>query len=291
MSKTKKPLRLRKFQREDVNKIKRAKIRALLASSMGSGKTAVSIRAIYEKHKRTFPALVLCPASVTENWAREIEMWAPGIRIVLVDDMESRIPRFRDGYTFYVMSWALLDARLQDLRKLRLRSVIGDECHYIKNADTLRSKAFAALTYNIPHLLLLSGTPIVNTKAELGVIKGYFGSSDPLMIRRLLEDVAPDIPPKKRSYLHVRLRDKHQVEYDKANEEFEDWLREEKEKLLGQGLAEYEVERTLAAEALAKVGYLRRLVGKHKCQRPWTGFREPCASESRSSYSSSTRTP
>ena len=258
-----KKLQLRPFQREDVTKIKKAGIRALIASSMGSGKTAVSIRSLYEKHKSTFPALVVCPASVTENWAKEIQMWAPGIRIVLIDDMESRIPRFRDPHVFYVMSWALLDTRLPRLRKLRLRSVIGDEIHYVKNAETLRSKAFAGLTYNIPHLLLLSGTPVVNSKSELGVIKSLLGD-DPLTIRRLLEDVAPDIPPKKRSYLNIQLRGKHQKIYDKANDEFEEWLRKEKEKLLGRGMAEYEVEKTLAAEALAKVGYLRRLVGEYK---------------------------
>ena len=74
----------------------------------------------------------------------------------------------------------------------------------------------------------------------------------------------PEIPPKKRSYLNIQLRDKHQAIYDKANDEFEDWLRKEKEKLLGKGLADFEVERVLAAEALVKVGYLRRLVGEYK---------------------------
>lgn len=254
---------LRSFQREDVEKIKQAGNKALIASSMGSGKTVVSIRALYEKHKSTFPALVVCPASVTENWAEEIQTWAPGIRVVIIDDMESRIPRFRNPYTFYVMSWALLDARLPHLRRLRLRSVIGDEIHYAKNTDTLRSRAFSSLTSQLPHLLLLSGTPVVNNKTELEAIKGYF-QQEPLMIRRLLEEVAPDIPPKRRSYLDIKLRDKHQAAYDKANNDFEEWLRTEKEKLVGRGMADYEVEKTLAAEALAKIGYLRRLVGEYK---------------------------
>jgi SNF2 family DNA or RNA helicase len=254
---------LRPFQKEDVAALKKARLRALIASAPGTGKTAVALSAIYAKHSITFPALVLCPASVTENWALEIAMWAPGIRVVIIDDMESRVPRFRSPHTIYVMSWALLTDRLTVLRGLGFKTIIGDEIHYVKNPEAQRSKAFSVLADNVPHLLLLSGTPVVNTKAELDVIKSHLGEN-PLMIRRLLEDVAPEIPPKKRSYLKIQLRDKHQAVYNKANDEFEDWLRTEKEKLLGKGMAEFEVERTLAAEALTKVGYLRRLVGEFK---------------------------
>jgi hypothetical protein len=80
----------------------------------------------------------------------------------------------------------------------------------------------------------------------------------------LLEDVAPDIPPKTRSYLNIKLRPADQAEYNKANEEFEIWLKERKAKLLGEGAAQAEVDRILAAEALAKIGYLRRMLGDAK---------------------------
>ena len=84
------------------------------------------------------------------------------------------------------------------------------------------------------------------------------------MIRRLLEDVAPDVPPKSRSYLYMDLPPSYAKQYEKAENDFETWLRREKEKLVGEGLAEAEVARALAAEALAKIGYLRRLVGVAK---------------------------
>lgn len=257
------PLKLRPFQRKDVEDIKKAGLRALVASAPGTGKTAIALRCVYEKHKTAFPVLVLCPATVTENWALEVEKWAPGVRIVIIDDMESKVPRFRSPHTIYIMSWALLGTRLPELRRVGFKSVIGDEIHYVKNPEAQRSTAFRYLTEGVPHLILLSGTPIVNTRSELSVIKSLLGD-DPLMIRHLLEDVAPEIPEKRRSYLHIQLRDKHQSIYDKANNEFEEWLLKEKEKLLGKGLAEFEVERSLAAEALVKVGYLRRLVGEYK---------------------------
>jgi SNF2 family DNA or RNA helicase len=167
------------------------------------------------------------------------------------------------GNVVDVMSWALLDARWTDLLRIRIRTVIADEAHYAKNPNALRSQALYQLTRPTKQVLLLTGTPIVNTRDELRVLNGLLGE-DPPMIRRLIEDVAPDIPQKKRSYLHIRLRPKHQTEYDKADEDFESWLRREKEKLLGEGMAEYEVERALAAEALAKIGYLRRLSGVFK---------------------------
>jgi hypothetical protein len=112
--------------------------------------------------------------------------------------------------------------------------------------------------------MLLTGTPIVNTRSELKVLHDLLGTEDPPMIRRLLEDVAKDIPEKKRSSLFINLRDKARTEYDRADQRFEAWLRKEKEKLLGEGMAEEEVERSMTAEALTKLGYLRRLLGTCK---------------------------
>jgi SNF2 family DNA or RNA helicase len=254
---------LRSFQREDVEFLKKNGLRALVANAPGTGKTATSIRALVES-KATFPAVIVCPASVTRNWAKDVRKWAKGVKTVIIDDMDSAVPRRTGAPTFYIISWALLDARWADLSALNIRSVVADEAHYAKSASTLRSQALHRLSRKAAHFLLLSGTPIINTKAELEVLNDLLGTPNPPMLRRLLEDVAPDIPPKSRSYLHIQMREKHQQEYDKANQDFENWLRVRKERLLGEGLADVDVERTLAAEALAKIGYLRRLVGEAK---------------------------
>ena len=253
---------LRPFQREDVERVKKAGLRALIASAAGSGKTIITARVIAETHRQSLPAVVICPASVTRNWVRELRLWAPGIKAVLVEGMNGRIPRV-SGDVIYIMSWALLDSRWTDLLRLGIRTIVADELHFCKNPDALRSQALYQLAQGIKQFIGLTGTPIVNSKDDLHAVTALIGEN-PLMIRRLLEDVAPDIPEKKRSYLHIKLRDKHQLEYDKADQDFEQWLRMEKEKLLGEGMAEEEVERVLAAEALAKIGYLRRLVGLHK---------------------------
>jgi SWI/SNF-related matrix-associated actin-dependent regulator of chromatin subfamily A-like protein 1 len=251
-------LKLRKFQRADINFIKKHNLRVILASAPGTGKTPISVVSILETGKWSLPCLVVCPASVTRHWKREFKKWAPGLRTQIVEDMSCDLDR---DANVYITSWALLDPRSTEYLGLGIQSVVADECHMAKNPDALRSQSLAFLTRNAKGILLLSGTPIVNSRDELGVLQELYGTRKPPMIRRLLEDVAPDVPPKKRSYLYVRLRDKHQAEYDRADGDFETWLRKEKEKLLGEGLAEAAVERSMAAEAFTKVGYLRRLAG------------------------------
>lgn len=254
--------KLRDFQREDVEFIKQHGLRVLIASAPGTGKTPVAIRSVAETYKYSLPALVVCPATVNRNWIREIRRWAPGMKTHLIENSDDPIPRPR-GPMMYVISWSLLDARWADLLVIGIRTVIADEAHYAKNPDTQRAQALMQVADKAAGVMLLTGTPIVNTQAELAVLNSILGE-DPPMIRRLLEDVAPDIPEKKRSYIHIALRPADRLEYDKADADFETWLRKEKEKLLGEGMAEYEVERALAAEALAKIGYLRRLAGVHK---------------------------
>ncbi len=251
---------LRPSQREDVDLIKRSNLRVLLASAPGTGKTPIAVVALLETGKWSLPALVVCPASVTRNWRREFRAWAPGLRTQIVEDMSTPLDKHAN---VYITSWALLDPREMEFHGRGLHTVVADEAHLAKNPDALRSQALYRLTRGRKGLLLLTGTPIVNTRDEMGALNALYGRRPP-MIRRLLEDVAPEIPPKKRSYLYVRLRDRAQTEYDQAIGDFETWLRREKERLLGEGMAEAAVERAMAAEAFTKVGYLRRLVGEAK---------------------------
>lgn len=250
---------LRPFQREDVDRIKAAGLRVLIASAPGTGKTCTAIMSLTET-PGSFPALVVCPASVTRNWKREFKLWAPGLRVQVLESLNDRpSPRAH----VVVTSWSTLDARQSDLLALGLRSVVADEAHLAVNPDAQRSQALHALTRDVRGLLLLTGTPVVNGVHELDALNALFGRK-PLRIRRLLEEAAPDVPPKSRAHLHVRMLPQARQEYDRAVADFEQWLRRKKEELLGKGLAEAAVNRALAAEAFVKFGYLRRLVGQSK---------------------------
>jgi len=133
-------------------------------------------------------------------------------------------------------------------------------CHFAKNEAALRTQALASLAVRAPHLLLLSGTPIINDTEELDSINGLFGAKPPVMIRRLLEDVAKDIPHKTRARVNVELPPKVATRYRSAAEDFAAWLEKEMATRMSQGEAGDAAARALAAEALVKIGYLRRIL-------------------------------
>jgi len=249
------------FQRQDINRIKKNNLRVLLASAPGTGKTIIALRSLVESGGKGLPALVVCPASVLRNWKKEAAMWAPGWSCHIVEGESEKIPR---GKAFYIISWALLDSRAYDLLRLPLKAIVADEAHFAKNPDALRSQALRSVCSKNKGLMLLTGTPIINTKDEMEVLEGLFGTVKPLMIRRLLEEVAPQVPSKKRSYAYIKLPDKHQENYDKADNRFEEWLRDKGAELEDEGYGESEIQRILAGEALTKLGYLRRLLGVAK---------------------------
>jgi superfamily II DNA or RNA helicase len=254
---------LRLFQAEDVAFIKAHDYRVLVANAPGTGKTCTSLVCVAGDREKLTPTIVVCPASVVTNWCREAKKWVPGAVIHAITDLTSKMPTRK--VEVFVISWALLSERYLDLVAIKPQFIIADEAHYAKGGeDTLRGQALAILARRTPHMILLSGTPLVNRPAELETIKGLFGTQEVPMIRRHLEDVLPEIPPKSRSVLRVRMRPKDEADYRKAQKEFAEWLEVELSRRLSAGEARAAAERTLAAEALTKTGYLRRLVGLAK---------------------------
>lgn len=254
-------LQLRDFQREDVDFITQNGFRCLIANAPGTGKTIVCLSCIRLAPMRLLPTLIVCPASVVRNWRKEARKWTPGLRVKLVEDTSEPI---EPGADYYIISWALLSERWEELASLRPQLIIGDEIHFAKNEDALRTQAMSSLCARTPHLLLLSGTPIINEESELEAIYNLFGTKRPPMIRRLLEDVAPDIPAKTRARLNVDLPDAIAARYRHANEDFEAWLEKEMHDRLEAGEAEDAAARALAAAALVKIGYLRRILAAGK---------------------------
>jgi len=187
----------------------------------------------------------------------------PGARVHVIEGFHGPIPK---GVHITICPWDVLAARLPDLLARGYRCIVADEAHYAKSGDeTQRGRALQAICGVVPHVLLLSGTPLVNCSDELDTLRAMFGDVPPVMLRRLLEDVAPDIPPKKRVTLKTTIPDSIRVEYDKAKLEFEEWLDEYLPKLMDDPVAaESAATRALAAEPLAKVAYLRRILGRGK---------------------------
>lgn len=264
-------MKLRDFQAEDIAAIQANNYRAIVANAPGTGKTIECLECLNRDRVKLAPAVVVCPASVAVHWQREAKKWCPWATAHIVQGRSSSLPDKTPNIV--IIPWSLLADRYLEIMGLQPMLLIADEAHYAKCPDSLRSQALSHIARTTPHILLLTGTPIVNTQQELGVLQGLFGEKPPIMVRRLIEDVAKDIPPKTRSILAVTLRPKAKAEYDRVEETFSKWLKAALASRMEAGEARAAAHRALAAEALVKIGYLRRTLASAKVRAAadWVG--------------------
>ena len=205
-------------------------LHGLLADDMGLGKTAqtaLAIRADYERYPDSPPhSLVVCPNSVIEGWAREVAWVFPAITIDRHLGTRRDLDDFREtGPRLFISSYATMARDIERLRDVVFRYVVLDEASHIKNPAAQRTRAMKGLT--ALHRLCLTGTPVENRPAELWslmdfLLPGHLGDHGrfvrtveqpildgdetvaaelaarvgPFLLRRLKEDVAPDLPEK-----------------------------------------------------------------------------------------------
>lgn len=256
------PPDLRPYQAEGVAFLAAHGWRVLLADGPGCGKTAQVLMALRANVAKLAPALAIVPASVLRNWAREAAMWIGGSRIATVGTLAAPLdPKAHLTLT----TWDVAAARADEMAAAGFQYILADEAHYARNPDTQRAQGLAIIAETAPYLVLMTGTPILNDQADLDALLSLYGAQRPPVLRRLLEDVAPDIPPKSRVYLSVEMPQALRDEYEQVMELFGDWLREYLPKAIQAGEdADDIAERALNHEALAKLVYLRRVLGRGK---------------------------
>jgi len=172
---------LRPFQHEGVSFIESRDGRALLGDEMGLGKTIQAITWM-ALHRDKLPAVVICPASLKENWKREVNQWCPKQDVVVINgECDGELPLFKN--TIYIINYDIIaDKRkkigkktvrientgwMSSLIKLNPRIVVLDESHYIKNQKAYRTIDVSALAKKAEHLICMSGTPIINRPIEM----------------------------------------------------------------------------------------------------------------------------
>lgn len=194
----------------------------ILGDEMGLGKTMQVIASmLYLKQIGNTPMLVVTPISLLANWKRECEKFAPSLN-VWVHHGGTRTGNFRDllQYDVVVTSYTTVVSDIHMLNMINWELVALDEAQNIKNPYSARTKNCKALRRN--RSLAVSGTPFENHVTDiwslvdfalpniLGSIEKYKEeiSDDvvggekiepilsPLMIRRLVNDVAKDLPEK-----------------------------------------------------------------------------------------------
>ena len=140
--------------------------RAILADDMGLGKTRQAVLAL----THTAPAgpyLVVCPASVKHNWAREIALAAGEAETHLVGPAAPPAPGFTG---WVVVNYDLLAKHLEALLAHRFAGVVFDEAHYLKNHTSQRSRlgtrVVEAAGPEAP-VYALTGTPLTSRPRDL----------------------------------------------------------------------------------------------------------------------------
>lgn len=155
-------------------------ISGILADEMGLGKTVQSIAFlchIAETYGVWGPFLIISPASTLHNWQQEMQRFVPDFNVVPYwgSPNERKILRqfwdTKDLHTkdssFHVVvtSYQLVVSDYKYFNRIKWQYMILDEAQAIKSTSSVRWKLL--LGFNCRNRLLLSGTPIQNSMAEL----------------------------------------------------------------------------------------------------------------------------
>lgn len=137
---------------------------AILGDDMGLGKTAQAIAALCATN--AFPAIVVCPASVKQQWWEEFQHASEVPTVCIVDGRYSPLPSAH----VYVCNYELLKYRQEQFAALNPRLYVFDEGHQLKNPTARgnhRASVATRLVRRTGGALILTGTPIMNVPVEL----------------------------------------------------------------------------------------------------------------------------
>jgi SWI/SNF-related matrix-associated actin-dependent regulator of chromatin subfamily A-like protein 1 len=151
--------------------------RAILADDMGLGKTRQAIVSL--RHTAPDgPYLVVCPASVKRNWAREIAIAAPDATAHIIE--KGAAPY--SGQSWVIVNYDILANHMDALAREPWAGLVFDEAHYLKNHRSARSRLARQLADRAkgrpgaePAVYLLTGTPLTNRPRDLFVLLQLVG--------------------------------------------------------------------------------------------------------------------
>jgi SWI/SNF-related matrix-associated actin-dependent regulator 1 of chromatin subfamily A len=170
-------VKLFKYQEDDAEWLASQKD-ALVASEMGTGKTATLISGALLAGA-TY-VLVVCPAIARSVWEREWSRWAKGtwdvIRVNSEADIAKKLKKLTPFPTVIIAGYDLFSRKekgsASTIRKALLKLpkldlIIADECHYLKNIGSNRTKEVFKLYDHTSRFWAASGTPAPNHAGEL----------------------------------------------------------------------------------------------------------------------------
>ena len=151
---------------------------AIIADEMGLGKTIQAIGAAVLK-KEIFgfkKTLVVCPASIKEQWKNEIEKFSDEKAIVIQGSPDERKTQYEDGYYFYIVNYETLRRDYAVINKENFDFLILDEAQRAKNYETKTAASIKRV--ETKHKLIITGTPIENKLIDIfsimSILDPYF---------------------------------------------------------------------------------------------------------------------
>lgn len=268
---------LRDFQTVGVRFAEVSGYNCLIADEMGLGKTPqalAALRLLDEKLGNGAKYLIVCPAAVKANWGREFKKFLDAEPYELYGEFPSSVDAInllKGDYKYYLINYDILSTMyiekseykdeqgfmhnksetrmpwIELINMSNFKAVILDEAHKIKNVDAKRTRAVKEL--QIPHRILLTGSPMLNRPPELHPLISFINPRlvgpyetfvrrytydkktarnvdelreilKPIMIRRVKKDVMKELPPINRINHIVELSSEARTRYNKVLDGF-----------------------------------------------------------------------
>lgn len=146
---------------------------AIIADEMGLGKTLQAIgAAILKKEIFNFNrTLVVCPASLKEQWKKEIEKFTDEKAMVVQGTPDERALQYFDtSHYFFIVNYETVLRDQITINKAEIDFLILDEAQRAKNFETKTASSLKRV--NAKHKLVITGTPIENKLIDIFSIMG-----------------------------------------------------------------------------------------------------------------------
>lgn len=206
----------------------------VLSDDMGLGKTAQVasfLHVLWVMHHVPGPHLIVCPMSTITNWVRELNRWAPELKVMkyhgnrkdrnhqkFCSEESGNISHNHHHFSIVVTTPAILNQDKGFFLRRPWVVVAVDEAHVLKNSNTRITSLCRKLTACFR--LAVTGTPIQNNIQEvfsilgflfpsITVMEGNFDDDDPatavtacakilshLMLRRTKNQLLLGLPPR-----------------------------------------------------------------------------------------------
>ncbi len=152
---------------------------AIIADEMGLGKTLQAIyTAILKKEVFDFKkTLVVCPASIKEQWKIEIEKFSNEKAMVVQGFPNERAKQYKDNeHYFFIVNYETVLRDQLAINTAGIDFLILDEAQRAKNYETKTASSLKRI--DTKHKLVITGTPIENRLIDIfsimGILDPYF---------------------------------------------------------------------------------------------------------------------